>query len=106
MRLPDEAASSITFSLTQNRKDNLRASVDSCIGALRGTKKIDLFEPARLDGKSSVEETVGALAELLKEGKFDHIGLSEVRAESLRRGHAVSLLPIYAPVLFIDSCTS
>ncbi|KAI0751220.1 aldo/keto reductase [Daedaleopsis nitida] len=70
-------------------KDNLRASVDSCITALRGTKKIDLFEPARLDGKASVENTVGALVELLKEGKFDHIGLSECRAESLRRGNAV-----------------
>ena len=59
--------------------------------SLRGTKKPDLFQPARMDGKHSVESVVSALAGLIKEGKFNHIGLSEVRAETLRRGHAVRM---------------
>ena len=65
-------------------------SVERSIKALRGTKKIDLFQPSRLDRNVTVEETMRLLVPMVKEGKFDHIGLSEVGAESLRRGHAVS----------------
>ena len=75
------------------RKEKVRASVECCVAALRGTKKIDLFQPARLERGESVEKVVGAFAELLKEGKFDHLGLSECKAESLRRAHAVRSLP-------------
>ncbi|KAI0751224.1 aldo/keto reductase [Daedaleopsis nitida] len=71
------------------KADDLRRSVDNCIAALRGTKKIDLFQPARIDREVPVEDTVRALVDLLKEGKFDHIGLSECRADTLRRAHAV-----------------
>ncbi|KAI0723536.1 aldo/keto reductase [Earliella scabrosa] len=71
------------------KPEELRQSVDNCIAALRGTKKIDLFQPARIDPEVSVEDTVRSLAELVREGKFDHIGLSECAAETLRRGHAV-----------------
>lgn len=63
--------------------------MDKCIAALRGTKKIDLFQPARIDREVSVEDTMRTLVEMLHEGKFDHIGLSECRADTLRRGHAV-----------------
>ena len=72
-----------------SRAEDLRRSVDNCIAALRGTKKIDLFEPARIDREVPVEDAVRYLAELVKEGKFDHIGLSECRADTLRRGHSV-----------------
>ena len=58
---------------------------------LRGTKHIDLFQPARQDRKHNIEEVMLNLAELVKMGKFDHIGLSEVCAETLRRAHAVSI---------------
>ncbi|EIW62169.1 aldo/keto reductase [Trametes versicolor FP-101664 SS1] len=68
---------------------DLRRSVDKCIAALRGTKKIDLFQPARIDREVSVEDTMRTLVEMLHEGKFDHIGLSECRADTLRRGHAI-----------------
>ena len=78
------------------RKEKVRASVERCVAALRGTKKIDLFQPARLERGVSIEELVGAFVELLKEGKFEHLGLSECKAESLRRAHAVRSLP---PVL-------
>ncbi|KAI0723565.1 aldo/keto reductase [Earliella scabrosa] len=70
-------------------KEKVRASVERCVAALRGTKKIDLFQPARLERGVSIEELVGAFVELLKEGKFEHLGLSECKAESLRRAHAV-----------------
>lgn len=50
---------------------------------------MDLFQPARIDREVSVEDTMRTLVEMLHEGKFDHIGLSECRADTLRRGHAV-----------------
>ena len=57
--------------------------------ALRGTKRLDLFECARVDTHYSVEHMVGVLAGLVKEGLFDHIGMSECSAASLRKGNAV-----------------
>lgn len=69
--------------------ENLRASVDNINAALRGTKKLDLFECARVDPKHPIEEVIKTLAGLIKEGKFDHIGMSECSAATLRKGHAV-----------------
>ncbi len=54
-----------------------------------GTDHVDIYRPARLDPTVPVEETVGALADLVKEGWVRHIGLSEVGAETLRRAAAV-----------------
>jgi len=54
-----------------------------------GTDYIDIYRPARLDPTVPVEETVGALAQLVQAGYIRHIGLSEVGAETLRRAHAV-----------------
>ena len=54
-----------------------------------GTDHIDIYRPARLDQDVPIEETVGAIAELVKEGHVRHIGLSEVGAETLRRAAAV-----------------
>ena len=59
------------------------------LAALRGTKKLDLFECARVDSNYTVEHTIGVLKGLVEEGLFDHIGMSECSAESLRKGHAV-----------------
>lgn len=56
---------------------------------LDGTAKIDVFECARVDPKVPIETSVGALAELVKEGKIGGIGLSEVNANTIRRAHAV-----------------
>ncbi|KAL7282015.1 hypothetical protein ACG7TL_003482 [Trametes sanguinea] len=78
-----------SFGLTSSKPEDLRRSVDICIKALRGTKKIDLFEPARIDRDVSIEDTMHALVEMVREGKFDHIGLSECSAATLRRGYAV-----------------
>lgn len=56
---------------------------------LRGTKRLDLFECARVDPNVPVEVSIAALAKLKSEGKLDHIGMSECSAETLRRGHKV-----------------
>ncbi|WP_329499430.1 aldo/keto reductase [Kitasatospora herbaricolor] len=53
------------------------------------TDHVDVYRPARLDPRIPVEETVGAIAELVKAGYVRHIGLSEVGAETLRRAAAV-----------------
>ncbi len=53
------------------------------------TDHIDIYRPARLDPKVPIEETVGAIAELVQAGYVRHIGLSEVGAETLRRAAAV-----------------
>ncbi|MBN4075039.1 MAG: aldo/keto reductase [SAR86 cluster bacterium] len=63
----------------------------TCEDSLRRLKTdyIDLYYLHRLDKKVPIEESVGALAELVKAGKIGHIGLSEVSAETLRKAHAV-----------------
>jgi aryl-alcohol dehydrogenase-like predicted oxidoreductase len=54
-----------------------------------GTDHVDIYRPGRLDPDVPIEDTIGAIAELVKEGYVRHIGLSEVGAETLRRAHAV-----------------
>jgi aryl-alcohol dehydrogenase-like predicted oxidoreductase len=54
-----------------------------------GTDYIDLYQPARLDPQVPIEETVGAIAEMVQAGYVRHIGLSEVGAQTIRRAHAV-----------------
>jgi aryl-alcohol dehydrogenase-like predicted oxidoreductase len=52
-----------------------------------GTDHIDIYRPARLDPAVPIEETVGAIAEMVEAGYVRHIGLSEVGAETIRRAH-------------------
>lgn len=54
-----------------------------------GTDYVDLYMPARLTSDVPIEETVGAMAEMVKAGFVRHVGLSEAGAGSLRRAHAV-----------------
>lgn len=63
----------------------------ACEGSLRrlGIDVIDLYYQHRVDPAVPIEETVGAMAELVKEGKVRHLGLSEAAAATLRRAHAV-----------------
>src|SRR5208282_3966665 len=53
-----------------------------------GVDAIDVYRPARLDPAVPIEETVGAIADLVKAGYVRHIGLSEVGVETIRRAHA------------------
>ncbi|MFL1430715.1 MULTISPECIES: aldo/keto reductase [unclassified Nocardiopsis] len=63
----------------------------ACERSLRhlGTDVIDLYYLHRVDPKVPIEESVGAMAELVREGKVLHIGLSEAAADTIRRAHAV-----------------
>ncbi len=54
-----------------------------------GVGHIDIYRPARLDPSVPIEDTVGAIAELVKAGYVKHIGLSEVGSDTIRRAHAV-----------------
>jgi pyridoxine 4-dehydrogenase len=54
-----------------------------------GVDQIDIYRPARLDPNVPIEETVGAIADMIKAGYVRHIGLSEVGAETIRRAAAV-----------------
>ena len=54
-----------------------------------GVEAIDIYRPARLDPNVPIEDTIGALAEMIKAGYIKHIGLSEVGSETIRRAHAV-----------------
>ncbi|MFF7157574.1 aldo/keto reductase [Streptomyces sp. NPDC008139] len=67
---------------------NIRAAVEGSLSRL-DTDRIDLYYQHRVDPGTPIEDTVGALAELVAEGKIRHIGLSEAGPETIRRAHAV-----------------
>jgi aryl-alcohol dehydrogenase-like predicted oxidoreductase len=67
---------------------HVRSSIDGSLQRL-GTDHVDLFYQHRVDPNVPIEETVGAMAELVQQGKVRHIGLSEAAPETIRRAHAV-----------------
>ncbi|GHO77735.1 oxidoreductase [Ktedonobacter sp. SOSP1-85] len=71
-----------------SRPDHIVKVVDESLQRLQ-TDYIDLYYQHRLDPQVPIEETVGTLAELVKQGKLRHIGLSEVGPKTIRRAHAV-----------------
>jgi aryl-alcohol dehydrogenase-like predicted oxidoreductase len=84
----------------EHRADgSLRRSIDgrpeyvraACEGSLQrlGVKHIDLYYQHRVDPSTPIEETVGAMAELVAAGKVRYLGLSEASAQTIRRAHAV-----------------
>jgi aryl-alcohol dehydrogenase-like predicted oxidoreductase len=68
--------------------DHVRSSIDGSLERL-GTDYVDLFYQHRVDPRIEIEETVGAMAELVEQGKVRHIGLSEAAPDTIRRAHAV-----------------
>ncbi len=68
--------------------EHVKSSVEGSLQRL-GTDHIDLYYQHRVDPNVEIEETVGAMAELVEEGKIRHIGMSEAAPETLRRAHAV-----------------
>lgn len=54
-----------------------------------GVDHIDIYRPARLDPQVPIEDTIGAISELVKAGYIRHIGLSEVGPDTIRRAHAI-----------------
>ncbi|WP_335975495.1 MULTISPECIES: aldo/keto reductase [Streptomycetaceae] len=67
---------------------SIRTAVEGSLKRL-GTDRIDLYYQHRVDPGTPIEETVGALAELVAEGKIRYIGLSEAGPDTIRRAHAV-----------------
>ncbi len=70
------------------RPDYVRAACDASLRRL-GTDVIDLYYLHRVDPATPVEETIGAMAALVRAGKVRHLGLSEAGVDSIRRAHAV-----------------
>ncbi|WP_207895847.1 aldo/keto reductase [Hymenobacter gummosus] len=70
------------------RPEYVRQSVEGSLKRL-GTDYIDLYYQHRVDPSTPIEETVGAMAELVKEGKVRFLGLSEAGADTIRRAHQV-----------------
>jgi len=68
--------------------EHVRSSIEGSLKRL-ATDYVDLYYQHRVDPKVPIEETVGAMAELVQAGKIRHIGLSEAAPETIRRGHVV-----------------
>ncbi len=71
-----------------SRPEVIRTSVEASLKRLN-TDHIDLYYQHRLDPKVPIEEVAGVMADLIREGKITHWGLSEANAETIRRAHAV-----------------
>jgi aryl-alcohol dehydrogenase-like predicted oxidoreductase len=67
---------------------NIRTAVEGSLRRL-GTDHIDLYYQHRVDPKVPIEDTIGAVADLVQQGKVGHIGLSEAWLDTIRRAHAV-----------------
>jgi aryl-alcohol dehydrogenase-like predicted oxidoreductase len=67
---------------------HVKSSIEGSLKRLN-TDYVDLYYQHRVDPNVPIEETVGAMAELVEQGKIRHIGLSEAAAETIRRAHAV-----------------
>jgi len=67
--------------------ENVRTAIEGSLRRL-ATDHVDIYYQHRIDPGTPIEETVGALAELVEEGKVRHIGLSEAAPETIRRAHA------------------
>jgi aryl-alcohol dehydrogenase-like predicted oxidoreductase len=95
----DEVFLATKFGIKFEPGDPPRRSVDgspqyvrqACEASLArlGVDRIDLYYQHRVDPRTPIEETVGAMAELVAEGKVGHLGLSEASVETIRRAHAV-----------------
>ncbi len=70
------------------RPEYVRSACDASLRRL-GVDHIDLYYQHRVDPETPIEETVGAMAELVKAGKVRHLGLSEAGPDTIRRAHAV-----------------
>src|SRR6185436_3000452 len=66
----------------------VREACDASLGRL-GIERIDLYYQHRVDVSVPIEDTVGAMAELVQAGKVRYLGLSEAAPETIRRAHAV-----------------
>ncbi|MEO2074019.1 MAG: aldo/keto reductase [Bacillus sp. (in: firmicutes)] len=73
---------------TDNRPSTVKTFLMDTLQRL-GVEYIDLYQPARVNPNVPIEETIGAISDMVKAGYVRHVGLSEVGVESIRRAHAV-----------------
>ena len=85
--IDDQGQLSPTFAIN-GRPDYLRKAIDRSLRSL-GTDYVDLYYMHRLDPNVPIEDTVGAMSELVQAGKVRYLGLSEVPTDVIRRAHAV-----------------
>ena len=71
---------------------NVRAAIQGSLKRL-GTDHIDLYYQHRVDPNTPIADTVGAVADLVSDGKVGHIGLSEAGVDTIRRAHKVHPIP-------------
>jgi aryl-alcohol dehydrogenase-like predicted oxidoreductase len=76
------------WTLPNSRPDHIKQVVEGSLKRLR-TDSIDLLYQHRVDPKTPIEETAGAVKDLIQAGKVKHFGLSEAGAKTIRRAHAV-----------------
>src|SRR6201984_3533065 len=76
------------FRGTNGKPEYVRSSCEASLRRL-GVSCIDLYYQHRMDPDTPIEETIGAMAELVRHGKIRYLGLSEANAETIRRAHAV-----------------
>lgn len=94
----DRIVLSIKGGMTSDRipdgsEEFVRQSVENCLKVLPpSVKKIDIFQCARVDPNTPIETTMKALQKLVEEGKIGAIGLSEVKAETIKRACAILFL--------------
>lgn len=79
-----------------SRPESVKQSCEESLRRL-GVDHVDLFQQHRVDPETPIEETVGAMQELVEEGKVRHLGLSEAMPEDIRRAHAT------APIASVQS---
>jgi aryl-alcohol dehydrogenase-like predicted oxidoreductase len=77
-----------SFQGVNGKPDYVRSACDASLKRL-GVETIDLYYQHRVDPNTPIEETVGAMAELVKAGKVRYLGLSEAAPATIRRAHAV-----------------
>jgi aryl-alcohol dehydrogenase-like predicted oxidoreductase len=77
-----------SYRAVNGRPEYVKASCDGSLSRL-GIDAIDLYYQHRVDKQTPIEETVGAMADLVQAGKIRYIGLSEASADTIRRAHAV-----------------
>ena len=76
------------WTATNSRPDHIKQAVDGSLKRLQ-TDTIDLLYQHRVDANTPIEETAGAVRDLIQAGKVKHFGLSEAGAKNIRRAHAV-----------------
>ncbi|KAI9890190.1 MAG: Pyridoxine 4-dehydrogenase [Vezdaea aestivalis] len=89
--------------------EGVQRSIDTCLKVLDGSKKIDIFECARVDPNVPIETTMKALAANVQAGKIGSIGLSEVNANTIKRAakvHPISTVEIEMSLWSTESLTN